>query len=209
VIVGGDEGVLYHYSFTPPKRLKRFTQAPDGMVSLEAENYDTSLAQGGHRWTVISETDATGGECLQALPNDGVEKDKKFARYDPLKDAPKLDYRINFIRAGDYHVWIRAKGNESGNSVHVGVDGKANASSDKIELTPSTSNYVWSKATKDEQDAIISIASIGFHTINVWMDADGIKLDKILLTLEAQYEPSNVNGGKGPKGSMRNAPDNN
>ncbi len=126
-----------------------------------------------------------------------------FARYDPLKDAPKLDYRINFTRKGKYHVWIRAKGNSSDNSVHVGIDGKAISSSDKIEFPPSTSNYVWSKATKDKKDASISISSIGFHTINVWMDEDGTKLDKILLTSDAGYDPSKVNGGEGPKGSSR------
>ncbi|MCH9023182.1 MAG: hypothetical protein IID32_10525, partial [Planctomycetes bacterium] len=207
VIVGGDEGVLYHYTFTPPKRLKPIAQEPDGMVCLEAENYDTSLPQGGHRWTVISQTDAAGGECLQALPNDGVEKDAKFAEYDPLKDSPKLDYRINFTRTGNYHVWIRAKGNKSDNSVHVGVDGQAIPSSDMIEFPPSTSNYVWSNATKDEKDATISISSIGFHTINVWMDEDGIKLDRILLTPDARYDPSHVNGGKGPKSSIRKTPD--
>ncbi|RKY06470.1 MAG: hypothetical protein DRP65_11740 [Planctomycetota bacterium] len=207
VIVGGDEGVLYHFAFTPPKILKRFAQEPGGMVCLEAENYDTSLPQGGHRWTVISQADAAGGQCLQALPNYGVEKDTKFAEYDPLKDSPKLDYRINFTRTGNYHVWIRAKGNKSDNSVHVGIDGKGIPSSDKIEFGPSTSNYVWSKATKDKQDASIFISSIGPHTINVWMDEDGIKLDRILLTPDAGYKPSNDNGGKGPKCSKRKTPD--
>ena len=67
----------------------------------------------------------------------------------------------------------------------------------------STSDYIWSKATKDERDATLSISSIGFHTINIWMDEDGIKLDRILLTPEARYDPSGVNGGKGPKGSIR------
>jgi WD40 repeat protein len=203
VIVGGDEGVLYHYAFTPPKRLKRFAQEPEGMVCLEAEEFDSSLPQGGHRWTVISETGAAGGKVLQALPNGGVEKNRNFARYDPLKDAPKLDYRINFTRTGKYHVWIRAKGNKSDNSVHVGIDGKAISSSDKIEFPPSTANYVWSKATKDKQDASISVSSLGFHTINVWMDEDGTKLDRILLTPDAGYDPSKVNRGEGPKASGR------
>ena len=134
-------------------------------------------------------------------------KDKNFAKYDPLKDAPKLDYRVNFNRTGNYHVWIRAKGNKSDNAVHVGIDGKAIASSDKIEFPPSRSRYAWSRATKDEVDATISISSIGFHTINVWMDEDGIKLDKILLTSEDQYDPSKVNDGKGPYGNIRRTSD--
>jgi len=204
VIVGGDEGVLYHYAFTPPGILKPFVQEPDRIVCLEAENYDTSLPQGGHSWIVITEPSAAaGGKCMQALPNDGVRKDVNFAEYDPTKDAPKLDYRINFIHTGDYHVWIRAKGNKNDNSVHVGINGKSIPSSDMIEFPPSKSDYTWSKATKDNHDASITILTSGIHTINVWMDEDGTIVDKILLTLDAEYDPSNVNGGKGPKSSIR------
>jgi len=199
VIVGGDEGVLYHYSFTPPKRLEPFSQGPEGLVCLNAENYDTSLPQGGHRWAVIADTGATDGKALQALPNIGVAKNANFARYDPLKDAPKLDYRVHFSQAGTYHVWIRAKGNRSDNSLHVGIDGKASASSDMIQFPPSPSSYVWNKATQDHEDATLTISSIGYHTLNVWMDEDGIKLDTLLLTPDAEYDPSRVNGGKGPQ----------
>ncbi len=203
VIVGGDEGVLYHYTFTPPKHLKSFVQAADGVICLEAENYDTNLPQGGHRWSVITETGASRDKALQALPNKGMEKDSKFAQYDPLKDSPKLDYRIKFTRQGKYHVWIRAKGGKSDNSVHVGVDGKDVSSSNKIEFPPSASEYVWSRATKDDKDASISISSIGFHTINVWMDEDGTKLDKLLLAPDADYDPATVNDGEGPVGNNR------
>ena len=203
VIVGGDEGVLYHFAFTPPELKKPIVQDGGGRVCLEAEDYDTSLPQGGHRWEGVSESGAAGGKCLQALPNKGAEKDKKFARYDPLKDAPKLDYRVMFTRTGNYHVWIRAQGGESDNSVHVGVDGKAVSSSDEIEFPPSTSTYVWSRVTRDKEDATISISSRGLHTLNVWMDEDGTKLDKILLTPDGEYDPSRVNGGEGPRGSGR------
>ena len=206
VIVGGDEGVLYHYVFTPPKRLKQFAQEPDGTVCLEAEHYDTSLPQGGHRWSVTAESGAAQGKSVQALPNSGVEKNTSFARYDPLKDSPKLDYRINFTRTGKYHVWIRAKGTASDNSVHVGIDGKAISSSDKIEFPPSKSKYVWSRATKDKHDASIFISSIGLHTLNVWMNEDGTKLDRILLTSDAGYDPSGVNHGEGPASSRRQTP---
>ena len=200
VIVGGDEGVIYHYTFTPPTLKKPVEQQGDGLVSLEAEDFDTSLPQGGHRWEVIS----GGGENgVQALPNEGAEKRENFARYDPLKDSPKLDYRIGFTRMGTHHVWIRAQGGESDNTVHVGLDGKDVSSSDKIEIPPTESGYAWSRATQDGEDATISITSTGLHTLNVWMYEDGIKLDKILLTPDGDYDPSKVNDGKGPEGSRR------
>ena len=65
------------------------------------------------------------------------------------------------------------------------------------------SDYVWSRATKDDKDASISISSIGFHTINVWMDEDGTKLDKVLLAPDADYDPATVNDGEGPVGNNR------
>ena len=203
VIVGGDEGVMYHFAFTPPKLLKPFPQARGRVICLEAGDFDTSLPQGGHRWTAVSDPEAAGGKCLQALPNDGVKKEKEFARYDPLKDSPKLDYRIKFTRKGKYHVWVRAKGGKSDNSVHVGVDGRANFSSDKIETPPSKSAFAWSRATRDNKDATISISSVGFHTLNVWMNEDGTRLDKILLTPDGAYDPSQVNDGAGPKVNRR------
>ena len=104
---------------------------------------------------------------------------------------------------GTYHVWIRAQGGKSDNTVHVGLDGKDVSSSDKIEIPPTESEYAWSRATEDGKDATISITTTGLHTLNVWMDEDGIKLDKILLTPDGNYDPSSVNDGKGPEGSRR------
>ena len=203
VIVGGDEGVLYHYAFTPPKILKPFVQRKGGIICLEAEGYDTSLPQGGHRWAAASDAGAAGGTSLQALPNNGTEKAEKFARYDPLKDSPKLDYRVNFTRKGTYHVWVRVKGGDSDNSLHVGVDGRKISSADKIQFPASVSDYVWTRATADDENATVKIPSTGLHTINVWMAEDGTTLDRLLLTPDGNYDPSKVNGGEGPEAAKR------
>lgn len=203
VIVGGDEGVMYHYAFTPPMLMKPFAQSGDGLICLEAEGFDTSLPQGGHRWKALSEPGAAGEKSLQALPNKGTDRNKKFARYDPLKDSPKLDYRVTFGQERTYHVWVRAKGGDADNSLHVGLDGKAVSSADKITFPASESGYVWSRATADDKSATISIPSKGLHTINVWMAEDGTTLDRILLTPDGDYDPSGVNGGNGPESNSR------
>ena len=174
-----------------------------GLVCLEAESFDTSLPQGGHRWKVIADSGAAGQKSLQALPNKGTEKAKKFARYDPLTDSPKLDYRITFIRKGSYHVWIRAKGGDEDNSLHVGLDGKEVSSANKIQFAASESDYVWTRATADNKDATISVPSTGLHTLNVWMAEDGTTIDRILITTDDEYDPSGVNGGIGPDASGR------
>ena len=49
----------------------------------------------------------------------------------------------------------------------------------------------------------IDIKNTGVHTINVVMQRDGVEMDKIVLTLDAEYDPSKVNGGTGPTGNKR------
>ena len=173
------------------------------MICLETEGFDTSLPQGGHRWKARSAPGAAGEKRLQALPNKGTDRSKKFARYDPLKDSPKLDYRGTFGQEGTYHVWGRAKGGDADNSLHVGLDGKAGSLADKITFPASESGYVWSRTTADDKSATISIPSKGLHTINGWMAEDGTTLDRILLTPDGDYDPSGVNGGNGPKSNSR------
>ena len=159
--------------------------------------------RGGGGRRDIADDRAAGQKSLRALPNKGTEKSKEFARYDPLKDSPKLDYRINFSSKGTYHVWVRAKGGDQDNSLHVGLDGKEISSADKIEFAASRSDYVWTRATADNKDATISVSSTGLHTLNVWMAEDGTTLDKILLASDDKYDPSKVNGGKGPNANGR------
>ena len=45
--------------------------------------------------------------------------------------------------------------------------------------------------------------NMGVHTINVVMQQDGVEIDKIILTMDKDYDPSKVNGGKGPESSIR------
>jgi hypothetical protein len=44
----------------------------------------------------------------------------------------------------------------------------------------------------------LDIPSAGVHRVQVYMREDGFYCDKLLLTTDLNYNPSNVNGGLGP-----------
>src|SRR3989344_2988996 len=82
-------------------------------------------------------------------------------------------------------------------SVHVGLNGAAVTSSDRMTIA-TLGSWVWSKKTMDSSSATIIIPSIGVYTLNVWMREDLFRLDRILLTT-GTTTPS----GSGPAESPR------
>jgi len=206
VIVGGDEGMLYHYKFNPPTILEPYGLSKEGnnIISIEAENFDSNVTFGGTGWEPQPVETASGKISMKALPNSGRDIKDKFITFDPTKDAPKMDYRINFPEAGKWYVWILGRGGHDDNSVHVGMFDKEVSTAKSITVgTGSATEFSWTNINGNGTSAYLDLTNMGVHTINVVMQKDGVEIDKIVLTLDAAYHPSNVNGGKGPKCSRR------
>jgi hypothetical protein len=164
----------------------------NGIVSIEAEHFDSKLAQGGHAWTGEATTGASG-TAVRATPNSGSNNDTGYTT-----NSPRLDFKVSFVKTGTHYVWIRGIGaNGNDDSVHAGLDGAASTSSDRISSFGTA--WTWSKATMDGTSATISVPATGVRTINLWMREDGFVVDKIVLTTNASYVPS----GTGPAESPR------
>ena len=159
-----------------------------GLISLEGEHFHTNTAQGSHTWTVGPITGASGGEAVEATPNQGTNNNTGYTTA-----SPRLDFAVYFAHTGTHYVWVRGIG-ASGrdDSVHVGVDGQATASSARISSFGTT--WTWSQNTMDGTLATLEVPTAGLHTVNVWMREDGFVLDKVLLTTSASFTPS----GTGP-----------
>ena len=171
-----------------------FQQDPgsDGILSMEAENAHGNVAQGGHTWDATSPAGASGSARV-ANPNSGVNNDTGYTT-----NSPRLDFRVYFAKSGTHQVWVRGIGaTGSDDSCHVGLDGAASATSDRISSFFTT--WTWSRNTMDGVAATINVASPGLHTINLWMREDGFVVDKIVLTTNAGYMPT----GTGPAESLR------
>src|SRR5690606_38079265 len=112
--------------------------------------------------------------------------------------SPELNYAVRFATPGTYYVWLRGAGpSANDDSCHVGVDGSALSSADRISGFNSTLN--WSRNTMDGPVASMVISSRGVHVVNVWMREDGFSLDKLILSTNPNFVPT----GNGPTESTR------
>ncbi len=192
VIVGGDEGVLYHYKFNPPTILEPFVSLKEGsdIISCEAEHFDSNVPLGGTAWETQNVENASGKITMKAMPNSGRDIKDKFITFDPTKDAPKLDYRIDFPEAGIWYIWILGRGGHDDNSVHVGMFDKEVSTATSINVGDgSAAEFSWTNINGTDTPAYIDLTNMGVHTINVVMQKDGVEIDKIILTTDKTFTP--------------------
>lgn len=159
-----------------------------GVISIEAEDYDTDKTTNPHRWDQVTPPGCEGFGAMQAMPDNG----RNYSHAGNTSGSPRLDYKVNFTQSGTYYVWVRGKGKPKGRSLHVGLDGVALATADRIAYFPGD-DWIWSGTTMDNKArATIKIpkGGEGVHTINVWMREDGMTFDKILLTPSYNYDPN-------------------
>jgi lysophospholipase L1-like esterase len=168
-----------------------------GLVVIEAENYDRHVPQGDHQWEAVSIQGASGA-AMQALPNSGANLNSDY-----LSTSPRLDFDIEFVKTGTHYVWVRGfAASKLDDSLHVGLDGEAVDSSDRITRF-TTSTWTWTARTMDGPVARIEVATTGLHTLNVWMREDGFILDKIVVTTSS----IDAFSGSGPDESPRESAD--
>ncbi len=174
-----------------------FLQSTDsqGLVSMESESYRDNVSQGGYDWSVVVVGGQSGAASMEATPNTGTT-----LKNDYVSISPRLDYGIDFTQTGTHYVWIRGLGDSDGasvnDSIHVGLDGAAVNTSDKI--SGFNSNWSWTNTTMDGAVAQIDVATLGEHTLNVWMREDGVIIDKIVITTDAGFDPVVSYGDAGP-----------
>ncbi len=164
------------------------TQTRNGLVTLEAEAFHANTSPGLHTWRPLLDGDASGGEVMQALPNEGENREQDYT-----SSSPRLDYTVDFNRAGVHYVWVRGKAAgepAESDSVHVGLDAAAQRGAEHV--SGFGADFTWEKGTADEPAAQISVPSAGRHTLNVWMREDGFVLDKVILTPDANFTPHAV-----------------
>jgi glucose/arabinose dehydrogenase len=165
----------------------------NGLVVMEAENHHANVSQGGKSWTPYTAAGFSGTGALQATANTGVNNDTGY-----VANSPRLDFQVNFVKTGVHYVWIRGRGlTGSDDSIHVGLDGAALTSADRISSFGT--GYSWTKSTMDGVVATINVTATGVHTLNLWMREDGTVVDKVLLTTSSTYTPTGVGPAESPR----------
>jgi lysophospholipase L1-like esterase len=171
--------------FPPPSMAGPVEQDPgaDGLVIIEAEDFDAHIPQGGHSWTDSFPTGYSGTGALESTPNIGTNNNTGY-----VTSSPRLDYEINFVKTGLHYVWVRGLGATlADDSLHLGLDGVALTTSNRISNFSSILG--WSNIQMGGTVATVSVSSVGTHTLNVWMREDGMVFDKVILTTSSNYVP--------------------
>jgi len=156
---------------------------PDGIVSVEAENFDANVEVGGHKWEETGPTGGFTGVLGMHAPNgQGGHGNTGYAA-----SSERLEYKINFVKTGPHYVWILAWGADgTDDSCHAGLDGEETPLSDR--MTGWNNDYEWNNGRMDlPEPSQIEITSAGLHTLNIWVREDGLIIDKIVLTTNPNF----------------------
>lgn len=183
--------------------LLEFVQGSESnnLVVVEAENPSLALMQSGYHWNEISDLVASGERALQAEPIN-INAPIKFAE-DYVAKSPRLDFNIDFDTAGEHYVWVRGFGDTSSDdSLHIGLNGEAVTTGHYMRS--GTGGWQWSNTLHPDQAVKVFVPEPGKHTVNVWMREDGFQFDKLLITTNPGYIPSDT----GPLASRERYPGN-
>jgi hypothetical protein len=158
----------------------------NGHVEFEAEAFTGQMSGSGEasgsEWLSVSDSKASTGTALEAVPNEGVNVGDST-------DGPRLDYEVEFNTTGMYYVWVRMKGvSGTDDSVHAGVDGTP-ATYGRYGLTDNSGDWAWVNDVGGNR-VTVDVDSSGIHTVNVWMREDGTQIDQVLLTTDESFVPS-------------------
>ncbi len=171
---------------------------PDGIVSVEAENFDANVEVGGHAWEETGPTGGFTGEFGMWAPNGQGGGGSDYAA-----NSERLEYEINFVKTGPHYVWILAWGADgTDDSCHVGLDGEATPFSDR--MSGWSSQYEWNNGRYQRPEpSQVEITTTGIHTLNIWVREDGLIIDKIVLTTNPDF--TLTSNEEGPPESRRGA----
>jgi hypothetical protein len=165
-------------------------QPVNGLVSMEAENFDTQSLNGEtYGWMVVDDV---------KVPFSGAAYLWNYYHNTTVSTwgaAATVRYRFRVATAGNHIAWLRVRGRElnKNHTVIVGFDGVEHRS---LYPDKTTSAWIWIAAPS-------KALSVGEHTFDVMRRSDGLMVDKIVITSDAAYLPASVNGGAGPAESVR------
>lgn len=159
---------------------------PNGIVAMEGELYDAMVPADSNEfeWVFDAGFDEYSYDgYMRSLPGGtNVQSD--------LTRSPRLDYDVEMTQTGTFFIWARVLAPTSAeNSIHLGDNGVKTA--DRINI-PEIGVWVWKNEANDGSRAVVEVNEPNMVTINCWMRESGACLDRLLLTSDPNYVPSDV-----------------
>lgn len=193
----------------------------DGLVAFEAEHFVSQSLSDVRAFYITTTEDAVGltpdpdanhaagasGQAyIEVLPDNRITHDEPLIGGVNFSNQPGklavLTYNVEFSQPGRYYFWARhySTGTED-NGFHVGLNGEWPESGQRWQTVKKRA-WQWEcrQRTKEVHVGVpmqlfLDIPSAGEHAIHISMREDGVELDKFVMAMDIEYEPT----GLGPE----------
>jgi hypothetical protein len=176
-----------------------------GLVVMEAENYSENIIQDEDAtWELVSEPEGfSGAGAMQASPVDCSHyADTARAR----ANSPILSYKINFTSTGIFYIMVRELHTDPGggdDSFHAGLDNSLLGSSMAIARgSDMLDQWYWVDTAMNSEKPYVDVVA-GVHDFKIYIRECGLKIDKIVLAKNIDYQAGFFNNGLGPEETLR------
>lgn len=160
----------------------------DGTVVMEAEHFSNrGISYDGFQWgQVTTPTGFVGAGAMLAPVSASTTYPVSYTA-----NSARMDYEISFTQSGKYYIWVRGYAADgASDTLHVGLDGVAQTTGEKLRITPAV-GWMWSSSQLSTGARItLNVGSAGVHTLNVWMRESGALVDRIIVTKSSSYKPT-------------------
>lgn len=204
------ESVARSFKYTyDVKKAKKVHKQTNGIVVVEAEDFDAADRQDHRKWYLTAldvapyvkpdpdpshAEGACGGAYLELLPDTRVTDSDPLVNGVSFSNVPGqcsvLYYPVVITEPGRYYVWVRMNctGAED-NGLHVGLDGTWPESGARLQFTGQYGQWQWDSRQRTESvhtgvlgQIWLDIEKPGLHTIMFSMREDGFEFDRFMLT---------------------------
>lgn len=186
----------------PPKNVFGYYEENDGLLCLEAENYQERYNRRHiphmpiHFWESNMDKEGfSGNGFVQNLPDHRPEGTEKGPRSPQDQSGPELIWKIKINQSGKYYIWIRGYsiGGES-NGCHIVIDDNfiRNASGTNISGFRPHKTWVWENKHEEYAKSPVIEMEEGIHTLHLFGRDDGFRCDQILLTTDKDFIPEGI-----------------
>jgi hypothetical protein len=159
----------------------------DDRVAFESEHFDVADERNADAsWRELADESISNGRGVEIGPEAG-----EYWTSDPLNEAPHLDYRVRFTRAGTFYVFIRGDAGtdpQGSDSCFAGIDDA---------LTP-TYTFATTTGVWGWRGHALEVDSAGVHTVSIYAREDGFRVDKVVIQAD-DSTPSDAGPDESPR----------
>jgi len=175
-----------------------FQEDANGFVVMEAEDFDVNATQDNGAWlfdnTYLGFDFNSGWGYMKAFSAGGIDTNLN----------PHLDFKVSFANTGPHYIWVSGS-DAGGNTVHLGLDGVAPITArviggpDGVFGARGGGEWDWVGTNNTGSGygpkAYLTVPTTGEHTVNLFIAASGLYVDRIVLTTNIDFAPDPIAGG--------------